>query len=165
MTIKLLILIFLFVHLQTLLSENNGVVDGPATDLQEYQLMSLSYQLLLQVLNITFSWWGDPVPFFLEKSIILKRLSSILLEMSVCLLLVLSFCFFMCDCCLHVCVHSSGLDLVSQDSAICWRRLSVFWQDDSKTEMLSWPWSSLWSEWLSFRARLEKWMYMIWLNY
>uniref|UniRef100_A0A4W6F7F9 FA complementation group D2 n=1 Tax=Lates calcarifer TaxID=8187 RepID=A0A4W6F7F9_LATCA len=42
-------------HFQTLLSENNGVVDGPATDVQEHQLMSSSYQLLLQVLNTTFS--------------------------------------------------------------------------------------------------------------
>ena len=41
---------------QTLLSENNGVVDGPATDVQEHQLMSSGYQLLLQVLNTTFSW-------------------------------------------------------------------------------------------------------------
>lgn len=41
---------------QTLLSENNGVVDGPATDVQEHQLMSSAYQLLLQVLNTAFSW-------------------------------------------------------------------------------------------------------------
>lgn len=41
---------------QTLLSENNGVVDGPATDAQEHQLMSSCCQLLLQVLNTTFSW-------------------------------------------------------------------------------------------------------------
>lgn len=46
------------IFLQTLLSDNNGVVDGPATDAQEHQLMSWSYQLLLQVLNATFSWWG-----------------------------------------------------------------------------------------------------------
>lgn len=39
-----------------MLSENNGVVDGPATDVEEYQLMSSAYQLLLQVLNTTFSW-------------------------------------------------------------------------------------------------------------
>ncbi|XP_061583100.1 Fanconi anemia group D2 protein isoform X2 [Cololabis saira] len=49
-------------HFQTLLSDNNGVVDGPATDRQEYQLMSSSYQLLLQVLNITFSWSGFSQP-------------------------------------------------------------------------------------------------------
>lgn len=41
---------------QTLLSENGGVVDGPTTDLQEHQLMSSGYQLLLQILNTTFSW-------------------------------------------------------------------------------------------------------------
>ncbi|XP_019942151.2 Fanconi anemia group D2 protein [Paralichthys olivaceus] len=49
-------------HFQTLLSENNGVVDGPATDVQEQQLMSLCYQLLLQVLNTTFSWSGFSLP-------------------------------------------------------------------------------------------------------
>uniref|UniRef100_A0A3Q3K5H2 FA complementation group D2 n=1 Tax=Monopterus albus TaxID=43700 RepID=A0A3Q3K5H2_MONAL len=42
-------------NFQTLLSENNGVVDGPATDLQAHLLMSSTYQLLLQVLNTTFS--------------------------------------------------------------------------------------------------------------
>lgn len=41
---------------QTLLSENNGMVDGPATDVHEHELMSSGYQLLLQVLNTTFSW-------------------------------------------------------------------------------------------------------------
>ncbi|RVE73388.1 hypothetical protein OJAV_G00049030 [Oryzias javanicus] len=45
-------------HFQALLSENNGCVDGPATDMQEYRLMSASYQLLLQVLNTIFSWSG-----------------------------------------------------------------------------------------------------------
>lgn len=49
-------LVYICVFSQTLLSENNGVVDGPATDVQEHQLMSSSYQLLLQVLNTTFSW-------------------------------------------------------------------------------------------------------------
>ncbi len=48
--------ISVFFFPQTLLSENNGVVDGPATDVQEHQLMSTGYQLLLQVLNTTFSW-------------------------------------------------------------------------------------------------------------
>uniref|UniRef100_A0A7N6BNM3 FA complementation group D2 n=1 Tax=Anabas testudineus TaxID=64144 RepID=A0A7N6BNM3_ANATE len=42
-------------YFQTLLSENNGVVDGPATDVHEHQLMSSAYQLLVQVLNTTFS--------------------------------------------------------------------------------------------------------------
>uniref|UniRef100_A0A669F4K3 FA complementation group D2 n=1 Tax=Oreochromis niloticus TaxID=8128 RepID=A0A669F4K3_ORENI len=41
-------------HFQIMLSENNGVVDGPATDVEEHQLMSSAYQLLLQVLNTTF---------------------------------------------------------------------------------------------------------------
>lgn len=45
-----------------MLSENNGVVDGPSTDVQEHQLMSSSYQLLLQILNTTFSWWGRQAP-------------------------------------------------------------------------------------------------------
>ncbi|XP_027135659.1 Fanconi anemia group D2 protein isoform X1 [Larimichthys crocea] len=49
-------------HFQTLLSENNGVVDGPATDVQEHQLMSSAYQLLLQVLNTAFSWSGFSQP-------------------------------------------------------------------------------------------------------
>ena len=33
-----------------MLSENGGVVDGPATDPLEHQLLSSAYQLLLQVL-------------------------------------------------------------------------------------------------------------------
>lgn len=49
-------------HFQTLLSDNNGVVDGPATDIQQHHLMSSSYQLLLQVLNTTFSWSGFSQP-------------------------------------------------------------------------------------------------------
>ncbi|XP_070814866.1 Fanconi anemia group D2 protein [Chaetodon trifascialis] len=49
-------------HFQALLSENNGVVDGPATDVQEHQVMSSGYQLLLQVLNSTFSWSGFSQP-------------------------------------------------------------------------------------------------------
>nr|XP_020463403.1 Fanconi anemia group D2 protein [Monopterus albus] len=49
-------------NFQTLLSENNGVVDGPATDLQAHLLMSSTYQLLLQVLNTTFSWSGFSQP-------------------------------------------------------------------------------------------------------
>ncbi|KAM9758802.1 Fanconi anemia group D2 protein isoform 1-T1 [Menidia menidia] len=49
-------------HFQTLLSENNGVVDGPATDVQEHSLMSSGYQLLLQVLSTTFSWSGFSQP-------------------------------------------------------------------------------------------------------
>ncbi|KAK0131840.1 Fanconi anemia group D2 protein [Merluccius polli] len=49
-------------HFQTMLSENNGVVDGPATDPQEHLLLSSAYQLLLQVLNTTFSWSGFSQP-------------------------------------------------------------------------------------------------------
>ncbi|GAA6215791.1 Fanconi anemia group D2 protein [Lates japonicus] len=59
-------------HFQTLLSENNGVVDGPATDVQEHQLMSSSYQLLLQVLNTTFSWSGFSLPG--QRSLLKKAL-------------------------------------------------------------------------------------------
>ncbi|KAG7283247.1 hypothetical protein CRUP_004989 [Coryphaenoides rupestris] len=49
-------------HFQTLLTENHGVVDGPATDPQEHLLLSSAYQLLLQVLNTTFSWSGFSQP-------------------------------------------------------------------------------------------------------
>ncbi|KAM6927239.1 Fanconi anemia group D2 protein [Xenentodon cancila] len=59
-------------HFQTLLSENNGVVDGPATDKQEYHLMSSSYQLLLQILNTTFSWSGFRQPG--QRSLLKKAL-------------------------------------------------------------------------------------------
>ncbi|CAK6955571.1 Fanconi anemia group D2 protein isoform X2 [Scomber scombrus] len=59
-------------HFQTLLSENNGVVDGPATDIQEHQLMSSAYQLLLQVLNTTFSWSGFSQPG--QRSLLKKAL-------------------------------------------------------------------------------------------
>ncbi|XP_041638760.1 Fanconi anemia group D2 protein isoform X2 [Cheilinus undulatus] len=59
-------------HFQTILSENNGVVDGPATDIQEHQLMSSAYQLLLQVLNTTFSWSGFSQPG--QRSLLKKAL-------------------------------------------------------------------------------------------
>ncbi|KAM7006851.1 Fanconi anemia group D2 protein [Tautogolabrus adspersus] len=59
-------------HFQTILSENNGVVDGPATDVQEHQLMSSAYQLLLQVLNTTFNWSGFSQPG--ERSFLKKAL-------------------------------------------------------------------------------------------
>ncbi|XP_024915816.1 Fanconi anemia group D2 protein [Cynoglossus semilaevis] len=49
-------------HFQTLSSRNDGVVDGPATDVQEQHLMTSCYQLLLQVLNTTFSWSGFSLP-------------------------------------------------------------------------------------------------------
>uniref|UniRef100_I3KS20 FA complementation group D2 n=1 Tax=Oreochromis niloticus TaxID=8128 RepID=I3KS20_ORENI len=59
-------------HFQIMLSENNGVVDGPATDVEEHQLMSSAYQLLLQVLNTTFSWSGFSQPG--QKSLLKKAL-------------------------------------------------------------------------------------------
>ncbi|KAM4587248.1 Fanconi anemia group D2 protein isoform 2-T2 [Odontesthes bonariensis] len=59
-------------HFQTMLSKNNGVVDGPATDVQEHQLMSSGYQLLLQVLNTTFSWSGFSQPG--QRSLLKKAL-------------------------------------------------------------------------------------------
>uniref|UniRef100_A0A8D3CL66 FA complementation group D2 n=1 Tax=Scophthalmus maximus TaxID=52904 RepID=A0A8D3CL66_SCOMX len=59
-------------HFQTLLSENDGVVDGPATDVQEQHLMSTCYQLLLQVLNTTFSWSGFNLPG--QRSLLKKAL-------------------------------------------------------------------------------------------
>uniref|UniRef100_A0A3Q3XSE3 Uncharacterized protein n=1 Tax=Mola mola TaxID=94237 RepID=A0A3Q3XSE3_MOLML len=59
-------------HFQTLLSVNSGVVDGPATDVQEHQLMSSGYQLLLQVLNATFTWSGFSQPG--QRSLLKKAL-------------------------------------------------------------------------------------------
>uniref|UniRef100_A0A3B3ZMP0 Uncharacterized protein n=1 Tax=Periophthalmus magnuspinnatus TaxID=409849 RepID=A0A3B3ZMP0_9GOBI len=49
-------------YFQTLLSENNGVIDGPATDQQEHHLMSQAYQLLLQILNTILNWSGFSQP-------------------------------------------------------------------------------------------------------
>ncbi|KAM3621260.1 uncharacterized protein V6R79_008577 [Siganus canaliculatus] len=60
---------------QTLLSENSGVIDGPSTDVQEHQLMSSAYQLLLQVLNATFSWSGFSQP---GHRILLKKALGVL---------------------------------------------------------------------------------------
>uniref|UniRef100_A0A3Q2QE73 FA complementation group D2 n=1 Tax=Fundulus heteroclitus TaxID=8078 RepID=A0A3Q2QE73_FUNHE len=59
-------------HFQTLLSENNGVVDGPSTDVEEYLVMSSAYQLLLQVINTTFSWSGFSHPG--QRSLLKKAL-------------------------------------------------------------------------------------------
>ncbi|XP_015243810.1 PREDICTED: Fanconi anemia group D2 protein isoform X3 [Cyprinodon variegatus] len=59
-------------HFQTVLSENNGVVDGPSTDVEEYQLMTSGYQLLLQVINTTFSWSGFSQPG--QRSLLKKAL-------------------------------------------------------------------------------------------
>lgn len=44
---------------QTILSEHQGVVDAPGVDVKEQQLMCSAYQLLLQVLHTTFSWWAQ----------------------------------------------------------------------------------------------------------
>ncbi|KAM8913890.1 Fanconi anemia group D2 protein isoform 2-T6 [Spinachia spinachia] len=59
-------------HFQTMMSENNGIVDGPATDVQEHNLMSSGYQLLLQVLNTTLSWSGFSQPG--QRSLLKKAL-------------------------------------------------------------------------------------------
>ncbi|TVK90533.1 Fanconi anemia group D2 protein [Bagarius yarrelli] len=45
-------------HFQTLLSENQGVVDALGVDINVQQLMCSAYQLLWQVLHTTFSWSG-----------------------------------------------------------------------------------------------------------
>uniref|UniRef100_A0AAR2ITG3 FA complementation group D2 n=1 Tax=Pygocentrus nattereri TaxID=42514 RepID=A0AAR2ITG3_PYGNA len=44
-------------HFQVYLHVNQGVVDALGVDVKEQQLMSSAYQLLLQVLHTTFSWW------------------------------------------------------------------------------------------------------------
>ncbi|XP_047202452.1 Fanconi anemia group D2 protein isoform X2 [Girardinichthys multiradiatus] len=62
-------------HFQTLLSENNGVVDGPSTDVEEHQIMSSGYQLLLQILNTTFSWSGFSQP---GQRMLLKKALGVL---------------------------------------------------------------------------------------
>ncbi|XP_061910230.1 Fanconi anemia group D2 protein isoform X4 [Entelurus aequoreus] len=49
-------------YFQTLLSENDGMVDGPTVDIQEHHLISSCCQLLLQVLNSIFSWFGFSQP-------------------------------------------------------------------------------------------------------
>ncbi|XP_077458420.1 Fanconi anemia group D2 protein isoform X3 [Stigmatopora argus] len=45
-------------YFQTLLSDNDGIVDGPMTDVQEHHLISSCCHLLLQVFNTIFSWNG-----------------------------------------------------------------------------------------------------------
>ncbi|XP_058488047.1 Fanconi anemia group D2 protein [Solea solea] len=62
-------------HFQTLLTDNNGVMDGPATDVQEQQLMTSCYQLLLRVLNTTFSWSGFSLPG--QRSLLKKALGVV----------------------------------------------------------------------------------------
>ncbi|CAB1353816.1 unnamed protein product, partial [Coregonus sp. 'balchen'] len=64
-------------HFQTLLSENQGVVDAPGLDVREHQLLSSAYQLLLQVLHTTFSWSGFSQP---EHRGLLKRTLGVLAD-------------------------------------------------------------------------------------
>lgn len=45
-----------FVFPQNFQNENQGVVDALGVDVNVQQLMCSAYQLLLQVLHITFSW-------------------------------------------------------------------------------------------------------------
>ncbi|KAJ7999200.1 hypothetical protein DPEC_G00212960 [Dallia pectoralis] len=62
-------------HFQTLLSENQGVVDAPGLDVKEHQLLSSAYQLLLQILHTTFSWSGFSQP---ENRVLLKKALGVL---------------------------------------------------------------------------------------
>ncbi|XP_010879858.2 Fanconi anemia group D2 protein isoform X2 [Esox lucius] len=62
-------------HFQTLLSENQGVVDAPGLDVKEHQLLSSAYQLLLQVLHTIFSWSGFSQP---EHRGLLKKALGVL---------------------------------------------------------------------------------------
>ncbi|KAM9592408.1 Fanconi anemia group D2 protein [Trichechus inunguis] len=45
-------------YFQCLAGENRGVVDGPGTKVQEYQIMSSCYQRLLQIFYGLFAWRG-----------------------------------------------------------------------------------------------------------
>ncbi|XP_069822588.1 Fanconi anemia group D2 protein [Dendropsophus ebraccatus] len=45
-------------YFQTLLTENNGVVDAPGVDGREHQYMASCYHLLLQVFHTLFAWNG-----------------------------------------------------------------------------------------------------------
>ncbi|XP_061543454.1 Fanconi anemia group D2 protein isoform X1 [Phycodurus eques] len=49
-------------HFQSLLSDNDGIVDGPGTDAQEHQIISFCYQLLLQLFNSILRWSGFSQP-------------------------------------------------------------------------------------------------------
>ncbi|RXN03852.1 Fanconi anemia group D2 [Labeo rohita] len=62
-------------HFQTVLSENQGVVDAPGVDVKEQQLMCSAYHLLLQVLHTTFSWAGFSGP---EHRALLKSALGVL---------------------------------------------------------------------------------------
>uniref|UniRef100_A0A8C8LP22 FA complementation group D2 n=1 Tax=Oncorhynchus tshawytscha TaxID=74940 RepID=A0A8C8LP22_ONCTS len=64
-------------HFQTLLAENQGVVDASGLDVREHQLLSSAYQLLLQVLHITFSWSGFSQP---EHRGLLKKTLGVLAD-------------------------------------------------------------------------------------
>uniref|UniRef100_A0A8C3IQG4 Fanconi anemia group D2 protein n=1 Tax=Chrysemys picta bellii TaxID=8478 RepID=A0A8C3IQG4_CHRPI len=45
-------------YFQALMTENQGVVDGPRVNIQEHQLMSSCYQQLLQAFRFLFAWSG-----------------------------------------------------------------------------------------------------------
>ncbi|TFK03996.1 E3 ubiquitin-protein ligase makorin-1 [Platysternon megacephalum] len=45
-------------YFQALITENQGVVDGPRVNIQEHQLMSSCYQQLLQAFRLLFAWSG-----------------------------------------------------------------------------------------------------------
>ncbi|MCJ8729542.1 hypothetical protein PDJAM_G00107680 [Pangasius djambal] len=62
-------------HFQTLLNENQGVVDALGVDMNVQQLMCSAYQLLLQVLHTAFSWSGFSQ---LEQRPLLKSALSVL---------------------------------------------------------------------------------------
>uniref|UniRef100_A0A4W4HKW3 FA complementation group D2 n=1 Tax=Electrophorus electricus TaxID=8005 RepID=A0A4W4HKW3_ELEEL len=62
-------------HFQTLITEKQGVVDALGVDVKEQQLMCSAYQLLLQVLDTTFSWSGFSQP---EQRALLRRALGVL---------------------------------------------------------------------------------------
>ncbi|KAB5584153.1 hypothetical protein PHYPO_G00104140 [Pangasianodon hypophthalmus] len=62
-------------HFQTLLNENQGVVDALGVDTNVQQLMCSAYQRLLQVLHTAFSWSGFSQ---LEQRPLLKSALSVL---------------------------------------------------------------------------------------
>uniref|UniRef100_A0A8C7G732 FA complementation group D2 n=1 Tax=Oncorhynchus kisutch TaxID=8019 RepID=A0A8C7G732_ONCKI len=87
-------------HFQTLLSENQGVVDASGLDVREHQLLSSAYQLLLQVLHTTFSWSVTPrhnttctlLPF---RTVSSQRLTFIKMTITQGLATVIIFMVFM----------------------------------------------------------------------
>ncbi|XP_062853926.1 Fanconi anemia group D2 protein isoform X2 [Trichomycterus rosablanca] len=62
-------------HFQTQLNENQGVVDTLGVDVKEQQLMCSVYQLLLQVLHVTFSWSGFSQPG--QRALLKKALGAL----------------------------------------------------------------------------------------